>query len=420
MRKEQAPNPYSSVMTQTQTPPITLESRLRGSHISRLWRELFRNSGQYPIAIILIELLTEKWDYLSKPDAYILIPSTLLQAYWISIKQDRPAWQKFFGNLIAPTVYSFGEVVVEGMAFFDKPHHIAYWIFAILIGLLQAFQNVTPAMFSNFLLLIENVVRSQILFAAYSIFEMYTNPKNAVLSLEFFMDPSHILIGLATLILGLSAGAADINARNYLAILQETAEKLKVYSEWLLGRNLLGRAFNDPNSMLLSRQKRTVLFMDIRGFTSWSEKRSPEEVASLLNRYYMTVENLLNNFQVIKYKFTADEVMAVFLDADEALRAARELRESMMRTLLKRELGAGIGIHTGWLVEGLLGGQNIRFYDVIGDTVNTAARIEKNAGAGEIWISEDTRLNLPVRIPGVEKEITVKGKDQPIKVYSIQ
>lgn len=159
--------------------------------------------------------------------------------------------------------------------------------------------------------------------------------------------------------------------------------------------------------------------MDIRGFTKWSEKRSPEEVASLLNRYYMNIESLLNNYQVIKYKFTADEVMAVFIEADEAVRVARELQETIGRTLLKRDLGVGIGINTGLLVEGLLGGQNVRFYDVIGDTVNTTARIEKSAGAGEIWISEDTRSNLSNRMVGAQKEIIVKGKDQPIKVYSI-
>ena len=70
-------------------------------------------------------------------------------------------------------------------------------------------------------------------------------------------------------------------------------------------------------------------------------------------------------------------------------------------------------------MEGLLGGQNVRFYDVIGDTVNTAARIEKSAAAGEIWISEDTRLNLVNKIAGDCKRITVKGKDEPLKVYSI-
>ncbi len=398
----------------------SLEQRLSGSFLGRFWQELFRNTGRYPIAIILIESLNEKWTYITKPDLYALVVAVFLQVFWIASKQERPALQRFFGNLIAPTVYTCTEVAFEGIKFFDKPHHIAYWIFAVLIGFLEASQSGAPSFLSNSILIIKNVVYSQILFISYIIFETYTNPKNAVFSWSFFSDPSHILIGLATLILGLSAGAAEVSARNYLVILQETAGQLKVYSEWLLGRSLLGRAINDPNSMRLSRQKRTVLFMDIRGFTSWSERRSPEEVASLLSRYYLTVENLLNNYQVIKYKFTADEVMAVFLESDEAVRAARDLQETITRTLLKRELGVGIGVHTGSLVEGLLGGKNVRFYDVIGDTVNTAARIEKSAGAGEIWISEATRLSLPDKIAGVQKEILVKGKDQKLTVYSIQ
>jgi class 3 adenylate cyclase len=70
-------------------------------------------------------------------------------------------------------------------------------------------------------------------------------------------------------------------------------------------------------------------------------------------------------------------------------------------------------------VEGLLGGQKVRFYDVIGDTVNTAERIEKFAQTGEIWISEDTRLSLANRVVGQQKHVTVKGKDQPIEVYLI-
>lgn len=403
------------------TPSKTsLEQRLSGSFLSRFWQELFRNTGQYPIAIILIEFLTEKWGYLTKPDMYILIPSTLIQAYWIALKQERPAWQRFLGNLIAPAVYSFGEIVVEGITFFDKPHHTVYWFFAIMVGLLQAFQSGTPSFGSNTLLVIENVVRSQILFVGYAIFESYINPNQTITLKGFFNDSSHILIGLATLILGLSAGAADVNARVYLSILQETAGRLKIYSEWLLGRSLLGRAIDDPNSMSLSRQTRSVMFMDIRGFTRWSEKHSPEEVASLLNEYYLTVENLLDNFQVIKYKFTADEVMAVFLDANEAVLSAREIRARVADHLQHYALGAGIGIHTGSVVEGLLGAQNIRFYDVIGDTVNTASRIEKDSSAGELWVSEDTYMHLMNPSVSGQKEISAKGKENPLQVYSIQ
>ncbi len=399
----------------------SIEQRLSGSVLSRFWRELFRNTGQYPVAIILIESLTEKWAYLTKPDLYALILASALQAYWFARKAERRSpLQQFLGNLIAPAVYSFNEIAIEGSKFFNKPHHIIFWIFAALVGLLDALQSGKPSFFSNVILVIKNVVYSQILFTSYIIFESYTNPIQTITLKEFFSDPSHILIGLATLFLGLSAGAADVTSRNYLVVLRATAEKLKIYSEWLLGRNLLGRAIDDPDSMMLSRQTRTVMFMDIRSFTNWSEKHSPEEVASLLNGYYWRVENLLDSAQVIKYKFTADEVMAVFVDANEAVRAAREIRAQAASHLQRYNLGAGIGIHTGSLVEGLLGAQKIRFYDVIGDAVNTASRIEKNSGAGELWVSEATRAQLDNPSVSAEKEISVKGKDLPVKVYSIQ
>lgn len=398
----------------------SVETRLSGSRLDRFWQELLRNTGQFPIGIVLIEFLRDGWGYLGKPDLYVLLPAAAIQAYWLSHKENRPGWQRFAGNLITPLLYTAFEMSLEGWEFFTAPHHAAYWVFACAIGLLQALQSGRNSIANNVLLVLENMVRSQILFAAYYIFEIYSNPSQTISLTEFFSDPSHLLMGLATLLLGFSAGLADVNASRFLSSLKETASRLKTYSEWLLGRDLLGRALNDPDSMRLTRKERTILFMDIRGFTRWSEPRAPEDVAALLNGYYALIEKTFEPHQVIKYKFTADEVMAVFTSAEDAVAAARELRVTTEKELQRYGLGAGIGIHTGTLVEGLLGGEGIRFYDVIGDTVNTTQRIESAAGAGEIWISGDTLARLSAPQPGAEKEISVKGKEAPIKVYSVQ
>lgn len=397
----------------------SIEQRLSGSVLSRFWQELFRNTGQFPITLILLEFLVERMDFFIKPDLYVLIPAVLVQTYILARWQVLSVRRRLLGNLVAPALYTIGEMAFEGLDFFQSPYHILYLIFALLIGILQAAQSRKRDLWADTLLLLENVARAEILFALYVAIEMSSNPAQTVSLNEFFTDVPHQFLALAIFLLGVSAGVANVTAQHYYVLLRETAGRLNIYSEWLLGRSLLGRAMDSPDSMRLTRQQRTVLFMDIRGFTRWSEQRPPEEVASLLNEYYLTAEKLLENFRVIKYKFTADEVMAVFIEAGEAVNAARELCSQIERRLHTQRLGAGIGIHTGLLVEGLLGAKNIRFYDVIGDTVNTAQRIENSAASGEIWISEDTRAQLTHPAIKEQNEILVKGKELPVKVYSI-
>ncbi|GIV96805.1 MAG: hypothetical protein KatS3mg057_1462 [Herpetosiphonaceae bacterium] len=202
--------------------------------------------------------------------------------------------------------------------------------------------------------------------------------------------------------------------------LSDLSARLKTYSEWLLGRHLLDRAIANPDALSLVRQERTILFMDIRNFTHWSEAHPPEEVVAMLNAYYDTIGSILTTHGAIKSKFSADEAMSVFASADQAVKAALALRDKIGTLLLQHGLGAGIGLHTGPLVEGLLGSTEVKFYDVIGDTVNTAKRIEGAAAEREVLLSEAVRQSLSSDVLlGPPRQITAKGKEEPVTVYAL-
>ncbi len=93
----------------------------------------------------------------------------------------------------------------------------------------------------------------------------------------------------------------------------------------------------------------------------------------------------------------------------------------MMSGYLKKfDLSAGIGIHCGLLVEGLIGSRDVKIYDIIGDTVNTSKRICDQAAGGELLITEEVLLPLKQDVTVDEpRYLTAKGKKEPIKVYPV-
>lgn len=397
----------------------TLEKRIEGSPATRFFQEFFGNSAQFPIANILLELLLEgPQRYLGAPDAYAIALAATVQSFFLSRWQGGPHPRRLLGNLLGPALYTLIEVAMEGPRFFDSPNHLAYWGFAAAIGLLQSVRPLAPSTLRALLQVAEDVVRAGILLAMYAIFESATS--DAFHTKGFFADRSHQFVALATLFLGLSLGLANLTAQHYQRLLRETAARLRTYSEWLLGRDLLEKSMHDPGSLALRRHQRTVLFMDIRGFTAWSESRSPEVVVEMLNRYYHAAETTLASSPVVKSKFSADEMMAVFADPADAILVARRLRHEISGLLSGQGLGAGIALHCGALVEGLLGSMGVKFYDVIGDTVNTAKRIESAAASGELLISSAVVPALGADLQlGPRRLITVKGKEAPVEVYPL-
>lgn len=383
---------------------------------ARVARDFFTHSGHVPLVLLILEALLAPPGYFIRADPYLLLGAGLGQAVlteWLAAR-GRP--QPLLANLAGPLLYSAVETGIEGWGFFLQWHHQAYWAFALGFGLLQSAQ-VRQAAAAR--VLAENVLRSAIPLVMYALFE--ARIKAVPLSASaFFADPAHDFLAVVLLLLGVLLGFADINLRRSMATVQALTARLRQYSEWSLGRNILDRAIADERTLALQRVARAVVFMDIRGFTAWSEEQPPEAVVGLLNACYRAVEDTLQATPPIKLKYTADEVMGVFADASVAVLAARRMLAATQAPLSAAGLGAGAGVHYGPVVEGLMGGEGTRAYDFIGDTVNTAQRLCDAAGSNELLVSQTAR-EAAALAPGLQREILAKGKRDPLlaSVYAL-
>lgn len=182
-----------------------------------------------------------------------------------------------------------------------------------------------------------------------------------------------------------------------------------------------------------TRREVTVLFVDIRGFTPLSEHAQPEEVVAILNEYLELCANAIFRFEGTLDKFIGDAAMAIFnaplnLDDHEyravcaawAMKSGAGELEKKLTEKYGRGIQFGIGINTGTAVVGNIGASFRMDYTAIGDTVNTAARLESSAKAGQILLSHSMYDKVKDRVYATPMgEIKVKGKTQGIAVYQL-
>ena len=181
--------------------------------------------------------------------------------------------------------------------------------------------------------------------------------------------------------------------------------------------------------------KVTILFTDIRSFTTISEKMDPQQLVGLLNEYFTAMVGIVMSEGGVVDKYIGDAIMAVFGapvpkpdDAVNAVRAAVKMRralEDLNVRLAARgmaRLRTGIGIHTGQVIAGNIGSERRMEYTVIGDAVNLASRLESCTKdlAVDVLISEDTyALTKHVIEARAMREITVKGRGAPVMIYEV-
>jgi len=202
-----------------------------------------------------------------------------------------------------------------------------------------------------------------------------------------------------------------------------------------VAREVVEEVLKDPEQLGLTGERRevTVLFCDIRGFTSLSERLTPEQVVSLLNEFYtLMIETTFKHDGTLD-KFIGDAVMAVFgapiAHPDHALRAVRTAvaMQSGIAELNERRAGQGkepiligIGVNLGEVVAGTVGTEDRMEYTVIGDSVNLAARLESNAKPGRILISEHTYVRVQDHVKALPLgSLKVKGKEEEVEVYEL-
>ncbi|MBI5297107.1 MAG: GAF domain-containing protein [Chloroflexi bacterium] len=219
-------------------------------------------------------------------------------------------------------------------------------------------------------------------------------------------------------------------------VLDDMTERKKLEAQRRLLERMVSPAVIDQldlNSVKIGgkRVDITIVFADIRGFTTYSEKQTPEDLVAVLNRYLgSAAEAILNEAGTVD-KFLGDAVMAWFNaplpQPDHTLRAVRAslaIRDAVFA--LHKELpeaahlSFGVGIHYGDAILGWIGTEKRLEYTAISDSVNTAKRIQENAAKNQILITRDAYDRVASQVEARPfAPLTVKGKTQPIDVYEV-
>jgi len=252
-----------------------------------------------------------------------------------------------------------------------------------------------------------------------------------ILLFDFGISANVIHINLAWIL-----STAGLLSYRYFASEKGRREMKQVFSKYV-SKDVLEEILKDPSKVRLGGETRevTVFFSDVKGFTTLSEKSSPEDLVQIMNEYFtlMTAE-VLNRGGVLD-KYIGDAIMAFWgapiddeRQADHALSAALAMADklklfnSKLKKNNKPEIGMRIGIYTGPALAGNIGSDLRLNYTVMGDTVNVASRLEgiNKEYNTQIIIGETTKNKLTGKYNLKHLgSVQVKGRSEPLDIYTV-
>ena len=218
---------------------------------------------------------------------------------------------------------------------------------------------------------------------------------------------------------------------------QEEKERMKEIFKVYLSDEIATLVLSDPEKFLrLGGEKRvvTVSFADLRGFANFAEKHPPEKVVNVLNQFFQKMTRIIFQYRGTLDKFIGDAIMAYFGapmsypdDVLRSIKASLDMQKdfNQLTEAWKQEglegLGLGIGLSTGEVIFGNVGTQRVMNYTIVGDTVNIAQRLEEEALAGQILLSEFTYQLVKEQVVGKQlSQKTLKGKKEALIPYLLE
>lgn len=202
-----------------------------------------------------------------------------------------------------------------------------------------------------------------------------------------------------------------------------------------VGEHLVEKLIHSKEGVFLENERKevTVLFADIRSFTTLAERMGAEDVVAMLNQFFGAMVDIIFRNSGILDKLVGDQLMAVFgpipsennapYDAVKSAIEMQDATEALMKVRGKQNketFKIGIGINTGSSIVGNIGAENRMDYTVIGVSVNVASRLEHMAKGGEIIIGKQTFSQTQGSFRMEEKgEIHVRNKTEPVMCYNV-
>lgn len=197
-------------------------------------------------------------------------------------------------------------------------------------------------------------------------------------------------VALAELIAG-EVGEAVVRGQLFAKV-EDLNANLKQFSEWVVGEEVVKKGLEKPESLTLKPAHKVLAFIDIRGFTIFSENHDAKMVAEVITNLYELCERSAEKFGGQMFEVKGDEIFLIFDDLEKALSSLLMAREAVAGYLAPRGLAVGMGVNEGEVLIGMLGTKKHKSYRVVGSAINIAKGLERLAKNNEIFVPKEVYL----------------------------